>query len=236
MISNTLIEQMFDMWLTSQTHLQKVKRWSKYIKANTKLRKQHVLHHQYSVCLVMLPVLLKLKQYHPSLNTELVKDCFQTHDIAEGLLGLKYDVLASDKKQHHDLQEYLAFKATIKNFDSIVRDHFHLVYLLQFAHKSDDELSMFPEEALRLIVFIRKTYQYEANLFPALESWEYLFYAYEGYLHHQDSYILVNVLRRQVPFLQASCAQIEGFREVLFPLHFEEKLLEFIKENEDIPV
>lgn len=238
MIENTIFEKMFEIWFTSQHPLDEVIRFSRFVERNPKLRKQSTLHHQHSVCMAIMPVLFNLKRkYFPELNTELLKDAFQWHDLPEGLLLQKKDVSVVNKKAHHDLEEYLAFEKSTQHFksqDFNLHVHFMEAYMLQFAHKSDAYLSIFPEEAMEVIVHLREHYPYEVVLFPALEKWEYLFYAYEGYLHHGDEVIWVNVLREHVSELSVFANEINGFREVVFPLHFEKSINKFIEDNKHV--
>lgn len=135
---------MFDAWLKVQVLLPKVERWSKYRIRNPKLRKQTVLHHQYSVCLAIIPVLFKLKEFNLSLDTELLKDAFMLHDIPEGLLKLRYDVLSDEKENYHDLAEYVAFRKCFEEVDPLVYEHLERSFLLQFANKTQEEINFFP--------------------------------------------------------------------------------------------
>lgn len=238
MISNTILEQMFELWLASQHPLDEVIRFSRFVDRNPELRKQSTLHHQHSVSMVIIPVLFNLKSRHyPKLNTELMKDAFQWHDLPEGLLLQKKDISVVSKKAHHDLKEYVAFEQKIQHFlfqDINLHRHFMEAYLLQFAHKSDEYLSIFPEEAMEIILHLRKQYPYEVHLFPALEKWEYLFYAYEGYLHYDDKVIWVNVLREHILELSRFANEIVGFREEIFPIYFEEAINKFIEDNKHV--
>lgn len=240
MISNTIFQQMFELWLASQHPLDEVIRFSRFVERNPKLRKQSTLHHQHSVCMAIMPVLFNLKKkYYPKLNTELMKDAFQLHDLPEGLLLQKNDVSVVSKRAHHDLEEHLAFEQKIHHFkdsDPDLYKHFLGSYLLQFAHKKDDYLSIFPEEAMDIIHNLRGKYPYEVALFPALEKWEYLFYAYEGYIHHGDEVIWVNVLRHHITELSFFAEEIVGFREEIFPLHFQETINKFLEDNSHIEI
>jgi hypothetical protein len=170
------------------------------------------------------------------MDSELLKDAFMIHDIPEGMLDMEYDVLSGDKKQSHDLSEYLIFRKNFEHFDESLFSHLHQAFLLQFAHKNDEDLNMFPDDAIAIMKNLRMMHPYIVLLFPALERWEYLFYAYEGYVHHDDVGIFVNVLRAQVPHLQGYASTIDGFREVLFTKQFEDKCLEFMERNSEIPV
>ncbi|MCX6755725.1 MAG: hypothetical protein NTX85_00045 [Candidatus Nomurabacteria bacterium] len=234
MIQDTMLGDMFEIWFSSQSQLSKVERWGRFRENNPDLRKQSTEDHQYSVCLAILPVLIKLKEYYFNhLNTELVKDAFILHDLPEGFLEQEKDISSVSKKSHHDLEEHNAFCKKILHFkknDKFIYDYYMKAYLLQFCHKDDQYLSVFPESSMEVIKNIRIAHPYEVSLFPALEQWEYLFYAYEGYIDKQDISIFVNVLRNQVPNLQKHAKNIHGFREVVFPIHFEEKLLSFMNE------
>ena len=227
---------MYSLWLTVQKELAKVERWGSYRVRNPKLRKQSTLQHQFSICLVIMPILFKLKEYYFILDTELLKDAFLLHDIPEGLLRMKKDVQSNAKKDHHDFSEYMAFENHFSHLEKKVYNHLLRIYLLQFAHKSNEALALFPQEALEIIIDLRRRNPIEVALFPALEHWEYLFYAYECYLDKKDDVIFVNVLRSQVPRLQKHAEDIRGFRDVLFPKCFEDRLVEFINERHSVLV
>ena len=230
----TLLGKLFPIWLSVQTDLAKVFRWDIYFKADKLLRKQSSLHHQYSVCVAILPGLFLLKEHKPDLDTELIKDAFILHDIPEGLLKMKVDVINSEKRQSHDINEHSVFHKHFSHFDDKLFHHMHRAYLLQFAHKPLGQLNMFLPKTLEMIDELRRTRKYECDLFRALECWEYLFYAYEAYLATGNKFLIVNVLRPQVPQLQQYATDLMGFREVFFPPHMEEACLKFIEENSSI--
>ena len=238
MLLGSIMGQMYNTWLKSQVLLLRVERWENYRGLNPKLRRQSTLQHQYSVCLVIIPVLLKLKIWNPSLDTELVKDAFMIHDIAEGLLKMKQDVVYGKKQNYHDVAEYLAFHyhfENLKHDDYEIYQNLEKAYLLQFAGKSTEHMKDFPDQAAYVMNCLKESNPLEVLLFPALERWEYLFYAYEGYKEKGDKVIFVNVLRNQIPRLIENVKVINGFREVVFPQQLENELTLFMKENEDIP-
>ena len=235
MFKNTLIARVYPLWLSVQTEMSQIFRWEPYVKADKKLRKQSTLHHAFSICLVVMVVAFKLKKHYKALDTELLKDAFTLHDIPEGMLKKKFDVVNADKNQSHDLTEYLIFKKNFEKLDKDVFEHMHTAYLLQYAHKPDKDLGMFPREALNTIHRLRKTHDYEVKLFRALEQWEYIFYAYEAYVKNKNVFLLTNVLREQVPHLQKYAHELLGFREEIFTDEFEKECLEFIEANKDLP-
>lgn len=238
MFNGSIMGQMYDIWLKSQVLLTRVERWESYRGLNHKLRRQSTLQHQYSVCLVIIPVLFKLKLWNPALDTELIKDAFMIHDISEGLLKMKQDVVYGKKQNHHDFSECLAFyfhMESLKQNDCEIYENLERAYLLQFAHKSYEQLKDFPDRTVRVINHLKQENPLEVLLFPALEHWEYLFYAYEGYKEKGDKVIFTNVLRNQVPKLIEHTKEINGFREVVFPQQLEDEFNLFMKENEDIP-
>lgn len=231
MFRGTILGDMFDTWLKIQVQLLKVERWSTYRIRNPKLRRQSVLQHQASVSFAIIPVLLKMKELITSLDTELIKDAFTVHDIPEGLLKLRYDILVNKKEHHHDLSEYTAFKFQFERMDPAIYKHFEKAFLLQFAHKSDEEINLFPDRAMKVMKHLKLMYPFEVALFPALESWEYLFYAYEGYKNKKDVFIFKDVIEHHLPALRQFAEKIVGFRQIVFTEDFEAELVQFLNNN-----
>ncbi len=236
MVEQTLFDDMFKIWLMVQKDLSEVERWGPFRDNNKKLRSQSVLHHQYSICMILVPVLSELRDYYPKLDSELVKDAFILHDIPECLLDLKQDIPSNEKRDHHDIAEYNAFVKCFLNGHKPSFDHLHRAYLLQFGSKSKELISELPSQAQIIVRNLQRSHPYEVSFFPAFEHFEYLFYAYEGFAHHGDEVIFINVLRNQFPRLVKHAESIKGYREVLFPPHFEEAIKGYLDKYKHVPV
>lgn len=235
MFKDTLIGDLLPIWLSVQTDLSKVLRWSNYAKEDKKLRRQSTLAHQYSICVVIIPALYQLKKFVPELDTELLKDAFTLHDIPEGLLKMKADIVNNEKIQDDDINEHSVFKKSFNHLEGTLFEYLHNAYLVQFAHKETKQLDMFLPETINKIENLRKNKPYEVKLFRAIECWEYIFYGYEAFLKNENVYLLVNILRRQVPDLQQYAKELVGFREVFFPKKMEIAMLNFIEQNKHLP-
>lgn len=236
MVDQTFFDDMFKIWLLVQKDLSEVERWGPFRDRNKNLRSQSVLHHQYSICVILVPILLQLKNYYPRLDSELVKDAFTYHDIPECLLNRMQDVPSHEKNDEHDMIEYKAFIKLFLDGHKPSFDYLHRVYLLQFCSKSKELISQLPSNAQMIVRDLQMSHPYEVNLFPALEHYEYMYYAYEGFLNHKDEIILTNVLRSQFPRLVKHSQIIPGFKEVLFPQHFEDAARDFLEKHKHVPV
>ena len=109
------IQALFEVWLYCQTKLEKTLRWSKYIECEkneelvncNSIRKQNVAQHTLSKLLVFSMILPDLKKIFSDLvNFELLFSCIVYHDFGEGLRDQKYDILSTDKKNSHDVEEW----------------------------------------------------------------------------------------------------------------------------------
>ena len=236
-MKGTMIGQFFDTWLKSQILMSEVERWSRFRRLNPSLRRQSSLHHEYSICLILIPVLFKFKSINHLLDTEFLKDAFMVHDMSEGLLKMQADISFVEKVKYDDLEEYRVFIKHLKSINGLEKsifDYFEKCFLLQFAHKGKEDLDIFPKKTLSVLNKLKKKFPNEVQLFPALEQWEYIFYAYEGFIKHNDLVIFINVLRNQVPDLVRYSQEIEGFQEILFPKFFEDELLHFMEINKNV--
>jgi 5'-deoxynucleotidase YfbR-like HD superfamily hydrolase len=125
-----------------QTDLKKTTRWRKYVKSKKDgksvrcngIRRQNVAEHTLSKAVVFTPVLPLLEKiFGNSVDFNLLNTCIVYHDFGEGLKGDKYDVLAEDKKHHHDVEEYLLFMKFMNEsplHDPVVEIHLERSFLL----------------------------------------------------------------------------------------------------------
>ncbi len=231
-MENSIFFKLFPLWYSLQTDLFEIKRWSRYVERNENLRVQSVLHHQYSVISVVDVVLPVLKKYIPDLDELLVLRAYLIHDQPEGFSKRKFDCLSTQKTQEKDLEEYLLFVKYYSHFSKDIYEIKEYAYLLQYALKEND---LFPQDARVVMNNIVKNHIIEAMVFEVLESWEYIFYAYESFIYQGDDYILTQVLRRQMPSLQKYALVIRGFREEIFTKEFEKWAQDFIDAHPHIP-
>ena len=130
------------------------------------------------------------------------------------------------------MEEYLLFVKYYSHFSKDIYEIKEYAYLLQYALKEND---LFPQDARVVMNNIVKNHLIEAMVFEVLESWEYIFYAYESFIYQGDDYILTQVLRRQMPSLQKYALVIRGFREEIFTKEFEKWAQDFIDAHPHIP-
>lgn len=188
------IEELLTLWLYCQTKLTKVVRWSKYVSyengkpaRHNGIRRQNVSQHTLSkffAVSMLFPALQRI--FGKKIDYNLLLACIAIHDFGEGLRGTKYDILADQKKDSHDLEEYLLTMKFME--DSGLRNEeikifFEKAFLLQFALTS---CSVFPPKATEIFKAMgkNKIEIYTAILFQILEKWEYHFYAYENRKKH----------------------------------------------------
>ena len=188
------IQELFIPWLFCQTKLKKVLRWSSYILyENGKsaryngIRRQNVAEHTISKLLAFSMILPLLKNiFKKNVDFDLLWSCIVCHDFGEGLRKSKYDIIASNKKDCHDLEEYLLVEGLLNESDlqnEEIRDNFEKAFLLQFVLTSYES---FPAKAQEILKSMRqnKVEKNTAILFQILEKWEYHFYAWENRKKH----------------------------------------------------
>lgn len=232
---NGFIGEFFPIWKSSQLDLGKVIRWSPYLVDGhgKEMRKQTTLEHEHSFSLfagtaaqMLDPFIFKKSGKH--LDLLMLEYGFKWHDHAEGLKGR--DIIAPDKKDEDDVEEYVIFMEHIKNMPDFVKEKYEIAFLLQFALNNN---VLFTKRAEDVMSMIRCDLFYESLVFTALEKLEYLFYPIE--MREKHKYLLAWVIKRQLPGYQKFAKILPGFREILFPESLEEKLLNYLEENKNIP-
>jgi len=153
---------------------------------------------------------------HISLNETLLLRAFKVHDLGEVLT--KRDVLVQNKIDHLDLEEYLVFVDAFSHLRKEVFYQFKLAFLLQFARKNPN---CFPEDTRIAMKYLTENFMYEAIVFEALESWEYIFYPLKAFQNGTDKLLLTRFLKNQIPRLQKFAEELPGFREEVFTRKFE---------------
>ena len=232
---NNFIGTFFQIWISSQVDLNKVKRWKPYYKdgIGKRMRRQNVLQHTHSFSLFAGTVAQMLNPFIFSktgryLDLLLLEYAFKWHDHPEGLKGR--DIAAPKKRDEDDVEEYSIFMEHIKDLPESVKDEYEYAFLLQFALCGN---KLFPDNAQELMKDILDNFYYEALTFSALEKFEYLFYPIE--MEKQHKHLLTWVLSRQIPGYHGFVKTLPGFREILFTESLEEQLLDYLKENESVP-
>lgn len=235
-LDNSFINVFFPIWKSSQIDLGGVIRWTPYLTDGNgkKMRKQSTLEHTHSFSLFAGTVAQMLnpfvfKETKRYLDLLLLEYAFKWHDHSEGLKGR--DIVSPNKTDKDDVEEYSIFMEHIKDLPDFIKDEYEYAFLLQFALNSN---KLFPDNAQEIIKDILDNFYYEALTFTALEKIEYLFYPLE--MQEQHKHLLTWVIRRQLPGYQGFVKTLPGFREVIFTEGLEEQLLDYLKENENVPV
>ena len=207
--AQAVFSPLLDILRAPQTDLRTVIRFEKYSSADPDLRKQDTLQHSYSLILFAIVFLSKMRKHLPDLDEAFFLKAVAVHDMAEGLL--KRDIVFVDKKDEHDLHEYMAFMAEWRKVeDEVLALEMRRAFLLQFAHKNPD---IFPPGAAEDIRLLRYIHDKENLAFQAMEALDYLFYAFEGWIHYCNDVILVQILRNQVPRLDVFTKTLPGFEQ-----------------------
>lgn len=216
------------VWTHLQSSLTKIVRWGKHRARNPALRKQTNLEHTYAFMFLAMTALPKLKWFNPELDAGLILTCIHLHDVGEAETGT--DTQFINKKQEIDVQEFLAFRQRMQALEIDVREELEAAFLLQFCLADH---SLFPEDAQVVLKRLAKRFSLEAKIFAALERFDYVQYAYEGYMEHGDNVILTHVLRNQLPALEQYAANISGFDEIWKP-EMNEWAKKFLAANEHV--
>ncbi len=198
-----------DVWLTAQTILTDVYRWSRY--QQDPIRLQNDLQHSYSVTILAKMVIEMISPYNPGLDKELILSAFLVHDHGEG--ELKRDIPYGYKTDDEDVKEYLAFKARYGQLNANVFSGFEKAYLLQYCLKDRND---FPEEAIAVMSELKKYKHIEALAFSAIENWDYLLYAMEQDRENRSSIILKRVTGNHLKQFEDFAQKLPGFRETIW--------------------
>jgi hypothetical protein len=153
-----------------------------------------------------------LAQQGISLDTELLRQAVRLHDFGEGSRArIGHDVILSDKKASHDVEEYEYFVKFLDNTYpglTVLRQQMVRAFLLQFCLNGHDLL---PAE---ILTQLREQKRTEALLFMAIEKWGYLLYAMEQYQRYGNRTILADVISRNNMSYHAIAGSLPGFSEV----------------------
>ena len=224
------LRPVIDMWLAGQVDLPLVQRWSKYDKPNDPhggVRPQNTLQHSYSIVLLGTMVMHMMREANLDLDGELLLTALHLHDHSEG--DLKRDTLYIDKTDEHDLREYEAFVKRFKDLPSAAFRPFEIAFLLQFAGKNP---ASFPEHARNIMGAMQGLWRNEILAFDFIERLDYVLYALEQFCDRGNARILVQVLRHQVPKLDALVAQIPTVRPILWTKPVRNAAVDFLAQHE----
>jgi hypothetical protein len=199
-----------DVWLSGQLGLRKAVRWKKYRNKNEAVREQDSLQHSYSLVVIGMICLTKLRRY-VVLDAELLLKALTIHDHGEGELGI--DTHYIDKTDDGDLNEYLAFERRFQQLDSEIYSSFEDAFLLQYAGRDRE---IFPADARSVMARLRVRYPREILAFEAIESWDYLLFAIEQYEELGFTMMMVQVLRNQVDRLDRYARDLPGFGQEIW--------------------
>ncbi len=198
------------IWLKVQSGQSSIIRFSRYTnKYDKRLRWQNGFQHQASVCFLCMQILIELRPY-VSLDELLVSWCFHLHDVPEGLLGR--DVLAPNKTEKDDLDEYSAFREHFSTLDKTVWVAMHRAYLLQTALKVP---RIFPKDARKIANDLRRHKYFEALAFQGIQVMDYLYYAEECATRNVVE-VLEDVASSALPQLDQIAKKLPGFTKTVW--------------------
>lgn len=211
-----------DLWLTTQTIFHGVYRWGKY--KETGIRLQDDLQHSYSGSILAKIFMLKIDSYNPGLDKDLVVTAFLIHDHGEG--ELKRDICWDFKESSDDIDEYYAFTKRYNQLGEEIFAVLERAYLLQYALK---ERLDFPQRSQVILRDLAKNNYYEALAFSAIEIWDYLLYALEQNQTRANPIILFDVLKNQLPRMNALAEKLPGLKQEIWTEEIINAFQEMIK-------
>ncbi|HEU0051306.1 MAG TPA: hypothetical protein VFQ60_04620, partial [Patescibacteria group bacterium] len=88
----------------------------------------------------------------------------------------------------------------------------------------------FPDDARQIMNSLTQKYPVEISLFAALERLDYIIYAIEQYIDRGHSDILLEVLYRSMPHVDAYAKTIPGFTETVWTDAFRDWALSLLTE------
>jgi hypothetical protein len=203
-------------WKAPQTGLPTVVRWGKYLKDPQLARSQNSLQHSLAITILGSMVIGLLERYNDHgvrINRGLLMTAFAIHDIGEGEIGATTDTLYIDKNEEQDHKEYIAFCNRYEPLGKTMFEPLHEAFLLQFALKAP---LCFPTRARHIMLELASENFLEANIFDAVERWDYVLYALEQYHERGNEKILVQVLRGQIPHLDRLADKVPGLRQTVW--------------------
>jgi hypothetical protein len=220
-------ESICDVWAAGQTLLPGVVRWSKYRNSNHGgVRRQDSLQHSYSINLLGIIFMQKLRRY-VKLDEFLLSTALSIHDHGEG--EIQQDTLYIDKNEQGDLQEYQGFVKRFSALEPEMFEQFKRAFLLQFALKNPES---FPDDARDVMKQLRQHRTDECYAFDAVERWDYVLYAMEQNFKLGNAMVLTQTLRNQTPKLDALLNQLPGFGEEIWTKEIRKWCCSFLQLHE----
>ncbi len=160
------------------------------------------------------------------LDIEALRTAALEHDHGEWLCGR--DVQFARKGVAHDREEFDAYEDFFALRSGHAWELARSAYLLQHVPCSGDEecderrlaelSEYFPEVAMITIRALREVSLWEARVFTALETLDYILYALEQHAIFGNKRILRDVLGRQLPRLAPWIVVIPGFDQLWTPV------------------
>ena len=184
------------VWGNAQKPMLETKRWGNFPQYH-----QTLVEHNNSLPIVGMWVMSHLVDQN--LDESLLYRFFSVHDHGEPLTGgdEHYDQKTNDK----DLREWQAFEKLVADVRPLeFRLSLRRAFLLQYCRK--DSRRMLPLEIQAAVFTLHKEKKFEAGVFDFTERIDYLFSAYEGYLHNienAEETMIEHTIVRQVPKLDA---------------------------------
>jgi len=225
-----LWKDVIDIWTSGQVGLPEVERWSVHASQGSDhggIRKQNSLQHSYSITLLGSMLIRSSREYIAGLDEILLLNSLLVHDHGEGELGR--DIVAINKNENADLEEYNAFCSRFKQLPKYLFNFYHEAFLLQFALAKPNS---FPPKARSVMAYLKKFKKMECLLFEFIERWDYLVYALEQYSIRGNERILVNVLRPQSKRFNQLAKEIPGARELVWTKEAENWANNFLSKHE----
>ena len=196
------------LWIDAQVNLGKVWRWGTFCDGNPLFRKQHTLEHTYSLLIVGMISIIKLRDF-VKLDETLLLQAFAVHDWGEG--ELNRDVLFHLKSAKTDCEEYGAFVGAFDKISPDIVKGLKEPFLLQFARENP---ACFPREARRIMTRLWKKKRNEVIVFETIERFDYVLYALEH--SKTGNGLLRQVLKKHAPKLDQCVEELPAFGKVVW--------------------
>jgi hypothetical protein len=196
------------LWQSAQVDFSSFNRWGTYTERNPDLRVQtcgeHVLGIQV-LAEIMIPLFAR---FYPSLDVSLLRQTILVHDMGE--MCLKRDVPNGLKEHSHDIQEAHAFRELLVDVPPEVMLMWSDAFFLQFCLGEQEGHSEIDQTVMQRLAVTKRT---EALVFDAIERWDYFQYIVECFLDHDDEFMLVHTMQRELEPFERLRRELSGFRE-----------------------
>lgn len=215
------LEPQCRVWLTLQggtnhkgddrPNQNKIIRFNRFLsKLGHRMRLQNGYDHRASVQAVATECMIDMSSY-VRLDQLLITRAFNHHDEPEGILGVDHP--ATEKKDVHDLEDYVIFEKLYRSMSAKVWAALQEAFLLQFCLTNP---SCFPDDARQVMAWLARDHRHDALFFQAIQQYDYLLYGYDQLVNRGIVEIINEVSRNQMGSLDAMREELPGFREVVW--------------------